>query len=157
MLFKNKFFLLCVLCASAVNGFFSPALSSAREVSLTILFTNDHHGQVDPVHETDPSKPVGGVTRRMALIGKIRQEVGPANVLLVDGGDLFTGTALSGLTNGEVDCAAYQLMKYDAVVLGNHDFDYGKKAILDFRKKYNLPWVSANAVVRGNSQNFVRA
>jgi 2',3'-cyclic-nucleotide 2'-phosphodiesterase (5'-nucleotidase family) len=47
-------------------------------------------------------------------------------------------------------------MKYDAIVLGEHDFDYGKKAILEFRKKYSTPWVSANLVVRNNSQNFVR-
>ncbi|HEY5037661.1 MAG TPA: bifunctional UDP-sugar hydrolase/5'-nucleotidase, partial [bacterium] len=140
--------------------FSSPLLSPdsllAREAKLTILFTNDHHGQVETVSESDPSKPIGGVTRRMALIEKIRQEVGPKSVLLVDGGDLFTGTALSGLTNGEVDCAAYQLMKYDAIVLGNHDFDYGKKSILEFQKKFAIPWVSANAVVRLNSQNFVR-
>jgi 2',3'-cyclic-nucleotide 2'-phosphodiesterase (5'-nucleotidase family) len=47
-------------------------------------------------------------------------------------------------------------MKYDAIVLGDHDFDYGTKAILDVRKKYGVPWVSANTVVRSNSQNFVR-
>ncbi len=146
--FSSNFFLLLFILL--------PSLSLGREVQITILFTNDHHGQVEPIRETDTSKPVGGVTRRMALIEKIRQEVGPKNVLLVDGGDLFTGTALSGLTNGEVDCAAYQLMKYDAIVLGNHDFDYGKKGLLELRKKYAIPWVSANTVVRGNSQNFVR-
>ncbi len=146
-----------VVCSSSFLLVFPwPSISTAREVQLTILFTNDHHGQVDPIHGSDTSKPVGGVTRRMALIEKIRQEVGPKNVLLVDGGDLFTGTALSGLTNGEVDCAAYQLMKYNAIVLGNHDFDYGKKVLLENRKKYQIPWVSANTVVRGNSQNFVR-
>ena len=154
-LWLNSLFFIVAVSTSVV--FLFPRSALAREVQLTILFTNDHHGQVDPIHENDLSKPIGGVTRRMALIEKIRAEVGPANVLLVDGGDLFTGTALSGLTNGEVDCAAYQLMKYDAVVLGNHDFDYGKKALLDYRKKYSTPWVSANAVVRGNSQNFVRA
>ena len=79
-----------------------------KEAQITILFTNDHHGQVEPLHESDPSKPVGGVTRRMALIQKIRQEVGEKNVILVDSGDLFRGTAFSDMTDGKVDCAAYQ-------------------------------------------------
>ncbi len=135
----------------------SPPASSAREVQFTILFTNDHHGQLDPLQVNDSTKPVGGVTRRMALIEKIRQEAGPKKVILVDSGDLFTGTALSSLTKGEADCAAYQLMQYDAVALGIHDFDYGKKALVEFNKKFRIPWVSANIVVRGNSQNFMKA
>jgi 5'-nucleotidase/UDP-sugar diphosphatase len=131
-----------------------PGRSFAREVTLTILFTNDHHGQVDPVHQDDPSKPVGGVTRRMALIEKIRKEVGPDHVVLVDGGDLFSGTAFSELTHGEVDCDAYELMRYDAIGLGDSDLVYGKKALLEFRKKFHIPWVSANVVSGG--QPYIR-
>src|SRR5579883_2185683 len=104
----------------AFTSFF-PCVSFARQATLTILFTNDHLGQVDPLHADDPSKPVGGVTRRAALIKKIAQEVGPKNMLLVDSGGLFTGTAFSAMTQGQVDCAAYQLMQYDAVGLGPHD------------------------------------
>lgn len=134
----------------------TPGFSSARQATLTILFTNDHLGQVDPVHTDDPSKPVGGVTRRAALIKKIAKEVGPKNLLLVDSGGMFTGTAFSGMTQGQVDCAAYQLMQYDAVGLGPHDFDFGKKALLDYHKAFRIPWVSANLVVRTNFQNFMR-
>ena len=116
---RSKIFLLFFFAISLLF----PRLSFAREAQITILFTNDQHGQVDPIREKDLSKPVGGVARRMALIEKIRKEVGELNVILVDGGGLFTGTALSGLTKGEVDCAAYQLMRYDAIVMGVHDFD----------------------------------
>ncbi len=130
--------------------------SSARETHLTILFTNDHRGQVDPLPSTDPSQPVGGVTRRASLIKKIVAEVGPSKVLLVDSGGMFTGTAFSDLTSGEADCAAYQLMQYDAVGLGPHDFDYGKKTLVEYRKIFRIPWVSANTVVRNNFQNFMR-
>jgi len=129
---------------------FSAAVE-AREAKLTILFTNDHHGQVDPSEKGDP---VGGVSRRMALIERIRLEEGASNVLLVDSGDLFTGTALSDLTRGEVDCAAYQLMKYDAIVLGETDFNYGKAAILDYRRRFGIPWISANVV--SHSQPFLQ-
>jgi 5'-nucleotidase / UDP-sugar diphosphatase len=142
------------LFLSAVFLFAFSACSFAREVTLTLLFTNDHHGQVDPVHQDDPSKPVGGVTRRMALIEKIRKEVGPDHVVLLDSGDLFSGTAFSELTHGEVDCEAYQLMRYDAIGLGESDFTYGKKALLDFRRKFHIPWVSANVVSGG--QPYIR-
>ena len=148
--FESWWFRVSIFCLL----FLFPSFSPAREAQITILFTNDHHGQVDPVRESDSSKPVGGVTRRMALIEKIRKEVGEQNVILVDGGGLFTGTALSGLTNGEVDCAAYQLMRYDAIVMGVHDFDYGKKYFLETRKKYKTPWISANVVSAG--QPFMR-
>ncbi len=126
----------------------------AKEGQITILFTSDHHGQVEPIHVSNLSKPVGGLTRRMALIQKIRQEVGEKNVILVDTGDLFRGTAFSEMTNGKVDCAAYQLMHYDAIGLGEQDFDYGKKTLLEYRKEFMLPWVSANVVSAG--QPFLR-
>jgi 5'-nucleotidase / UDP-sugar diphosphatase len=129
--------------------------SFAREAKLTILFTNDHDGQIEPIHQDDLSKPVGGVTRRMALIGKITKEAGPDHVVLVDGGDLFLGTPLSESTHGEIDCAAYQLMKYDAIALGEHDFEYGQKTLSEYRKKFKTPWISAN-LVRGG-QPFLKS
>lgn len=145
-----------ILFAFCLLPFLFSSASAARETVLTILFTNDHLGQLDPLPVTDPAKPVGGVTRRAALIKKIIAEVGPSKILLVDSGGMFTGTAFSELTRGEADCAAYQLMQYDAVGLGPHDFDYGKKTLLDYRKLFRIPWVSANAVVRNNFQNFMR-
>lgn len=148
-----------LLFLSAFMVCFWPARAAwARQGTLTLLFTNDHLGQIDPLENVDLSKPVGGVTRRMALIEKIRKEVGAKNVLVVDGGDILSGTAFSELTRGEVDCAAYHLMGYDAVALGEHDLDYGKKAILEYesRKGFDIPFVSVNVVMPGNHQNFVR-
>ncbi len=127
----------------------SPAPVDARQVSFTILFTNDHHGQLEPLPDG-----FGGVSRRATLIKRIREEVGPSRVLLVDAGDIFTGGALSGLTKGEADCAAYRLMGYDVVALGNHDFDYGSKYLREVKQKYRIPWISTNVVTRNN--NFLQ-
>lgn len=151
---KNPKSLYLFFCVVFIFYFLLPLRAFSREAHITLLFTNDHHGQVEPIHESNPTKPIGGVTRRMALIQKIRQEVGEKNVILVDAGDIFTGSAFSELTRGEVDCAAYQLMKYDAICLGEHDFDYGKKTLLDYRKKFGIPWVSANVVTGG--QPFIK-
>ncbi len=129
-----------------------PAGLSAREFPLTLLFTSDHHGQLLPDRDGK-----GGVARRLTLIRQVREEVGAARVVLLDAGDVFTGTALSGLTRGEADCAAYRLMGYDAVLIGNHDFDYGKEGIRRASRDFRMPWVSTNTVDRSTSQNFVRA
>lgn len=131
-----------------------PSGAQAREAKFTLLFTNDHHGQVEALSDGS-SGPSGGVSRRRTLIERIREEVGPKNVLLVDGGDIFTGTALSGLSHGKVDCEAYKLMGYDAVALGNHDFDYGKGRVLEYRREFGMPWISANVLSRGH-QPFLR-
>jgi|GEM_PF-1245649 len=144
-----RFFFLFLSILFLISG-----RASGREVTLTILFTNDHHGQVDPIHSDDASKPIGGVTRRLALIEKIRKEVGTDHLVLVDSGDLLSGTAFSELTRGEVDCEAYQLMHYDAIGLGEHDLTYGKKTFLEYRRKFQIPWVSANVVSGG--QPFIR-
>ncbi len=116
----------------------------ARESSFTILFTNDQHGQLEPLPDGS-----GGVSRRATLIDQVRKEVGADKVVLVDSGDLFTGGALSGLTRGEADCAAYQAMGYDAVALGNHDLDYGLAALREYRTQFHTPWISANLIQHG--------
>jgi 5'-nucleotidase / UDP-sugar diphosphatase len=125
--------LLCAAAPSAVAG----------GETLTILFTGDHHGQVLPLQEPRPGNIVGGVTRRHTLIQRIRREVGEDRVILVDAGDLLYGTTLSETTRGEIDCAAYQLMGYDAITFGNHDFDYGRDVFHECIRKYHTPWISA--------------
>ena len=60
---------------------------------------------------------------RATLIGKVRGET-PV-VLLVDSGDILIGTALSSFFHGEPDIKAMNLMGYQAMTAGNHDFDFG--------------------------------
>ncbi|HVZ81522.1 MAG TPA: bifunctional UDP-sugar hydrolase/5'-nucleotidase [bacterium] len=143
------------LFAFCLSVLMAPVPATAREVTLTILFTGDHHGQLDPVRDPKGSDLVGGVSRRMALIEKIRQEVGPAHVVLVDCGGLIDGTPFSELSRGAADCEAYHLMGYDAVCLGENDFDYGTKSIVEYRRQFGLPWVAAN--VNRGGQPFMRA
>jgi 5'-nucleotidase len=66
---------------------------------------------------------LGGVAARAALIQKIRNEGG--QVLLLDAGDIFQGTPFFNLYKGEPEMKAMAAMGYDAVTMGNHDFDAG--------------------------------
>ncbi len=91
---------------------------------ITILHTNDTHSHIDPMPENDPRSPNrGGVTRRAALIEKIRQE--NPNTLLFDAGDIFQGTPYFNFYGGELEFKLMSMLKYDAATLGNHDFDNG--------------------------------
>jgi 5'-nucleotidase / UDP-sugar diphosphatase len=123
-----------LLCAYVLAGV-------ANAAELTILYTSEHHGTLQPIDD-GPYKGLGGVARRAALIEKIRNEA--KNVLLVDSGDLVIGTAMSTVFRGAPDIAAMSLMGYDALGLGNHDFDFGLDHLRELRKQAPFPFLCTN-------------
>ncbi len=111
------------------------------QVAITILHTSEHHGTVQPI-EHGPFAGLGGVERRAALIKQLRQEV--EHLLVVDSGDLLMGTAMSSVYRGEVDIAVMNLMGYDAVAVGNHDFDFGTRHLKRLRQEATFPFLCTN-------------
>lgn len=111
------------------------------QTTLTILYSSEHHGTLQPL-EHGPFKNLGGVARRATLIEQVRKEVD--HVLLVDTGDLLVGTALSSVFRGEPDIAAMNVMGYDAVAVGNHDFDYGTEHLNSLQKEARFPFLCTN-------------
>lgn len=95
-----------------------PVLSvapGARAVPVTIVGTNDLHGQVERV---------AALAGHVDILRADAQKVGGA-VVLVDAGDMFQGTLESNLKEGAAVVAAYNHVGYDAVCIGNHEFDFG--------------------------------
>lgn len=91
---------------------------------LTILHTNDVHSRLEPFPmDGGKNQGLGGVAPRAAIIKKIRLE--QPHVLLLDAGDIFQGTPFFNLYKGEPEIKAMTAMGYDAVTIGNHDFDLG--------------------------------
>jgi 5'-nucleotidase / UDP-sugar diphosphatase len=90
--------------------------------TLVILHSSEHHGVAFPLDQAGGT-PVGGFARRASIVEGVRREGIP--VLLVDSGDILIGTALSSWFRGEPDIQAMNLIRYDAMAAGNHDFDYG--------------------------------
>ena len=103
---------------------------------LILLHTNDHHGVVLP------NNGQGGLAERSAYIKGIRA-LGE-NVLLVDAGDVNTGTALSNMFNAAPDFSAYNIMEYDAMTFGNHEFDGTHAKLLEQIAEADFPFVSSN-------------
>jgi 5'-nucleotidase len=104
---------------------------------LTILHTNDTHSQVEP-----KSNNTGGYARRMGLITEERKK--DSNLLLVDAGDFCQGTPYFNFYHGRVEIDAMNRMGYDAVTLGNHEFDNGLDTLAEVLKTARFPIVCAN-------------
>lgn len=106
-----------------------------QDFSLTIMHTNDTHAHLD------------SVAKRVTAINEIRKD-NPSNVLL-DAGDVFSGTLYFNEFKGQADLEFMNMMGYDAATFGNHEFDLGSsaeghQALVDFIKDANFPFVSAN-------------
>lgn len=99
------------------------AETAQESVRVTILHTNDTHSRLDPFPTGDRNAGRGGVISRGRLLSQIRAQ--EENVLLLDAGDVFQGTPYFNLFGGEPEIRAMQLMGYDAITMGNHDFDGG--------------------------------
>ena len=120
-------------CAGGVK----PVKREAGKVyELVLLHTNDHHGMVLP------NNGRAGLAERSTFIKSVR--AANANVLLVDVGDINTGTALSNMFNAEVDIAAYNLIGYDAFTFGNHEFDGTMAKLQKQIAAIKFPMISSN-------------
>jgi 5'-nucleotidase len=128
-----------------VSGAFPfEALAGHRaSIDLTILHTNDVHSRLEPF-EADSGKLAGqgGVAARAAIIDGIRRDT--PNVLLLDAGDIFQGTPYFNLYKGEPEIRAMTMMGYDAVTMGNHDFDLGVDGFARQLVHARFPVLTAN-------------
>ncbi len=113
----------------------------------TLLHTNDHHGHFWRDKEGD-----GGLAARKTLVDKIRQEVASYGgaVMLLDAGDVNTGGPESDLLNAEPDFRGMSLLGYDAMAVGNHEFDRSPDVQQRQRRDWsNFPWLAANVTRSG--------
>jgi 5'-nucleotidase len=122
---------------------FGQLISGKKSAKLTILHTNDTHSNIDPFPSNHAKFPgMGGVSRRHALIQKIRQE--EEHVLLLDCGDIFQGTPYFNMFGGELEMKLMTEMGYDAATMGNHDFDIGLEGFKKAKSHAKFPFLCAN-------------
>lgn len=120
--------------------------------SLTILYTNDTHARLDPFPENARQfAGLGGIAERASLIKKIRYE--QEHVLLLDAGDVFQGTPWFDVYGGSVDFELMTKMGYDAMAVGNHEFDRGPDGFAEAAKNAGFPILAANYLARDTPMN----
>jgi len=147
-----------VLSAGAVAALLT--LSAAAETrEIVVIHTNDVESAIDPVDAfwLDGSPEVGGAAHIMTMVNEIRNREAARGVpvFLFDSGDMFTGL-LSRLTYGEVMMEMMTTLGYDAMAIGNHEFDYGSANFLKQLHRVPFPVLSANTFWRGTEFLFAR-
>ncbi len=132
------------------------ATAAAADYKITVLHTNDFHDRFEPISrfnstcrpdDNTEGKCFGGAARLVTAIteAKARHD----NVLLVDAGDQFQGTLFFQFYGGDVQAEIMNKIGYDAMAVGNHEFNNGPEGLLNFVSKAEFPVLMANADLSG--------
>ena len=117
-------------------------------VQITILSTTDLHGNIDPIDYYTNKPDNRGLAKIATLIKRARKE--NPNSLLIDSGDTIQGTPLESFHNRKNNAPPDPMMlvmnslHYDAMTVGNHEYNFGLKVLEKARAEANFPWLSAN-------------
>lgn len=138
--FKRLSWLLTLMLLLSVVVPFNLSLAEEQDITtLTIVHTNDTHGRVEE------DKYAGmGFAKIATKVKEIRES--SDNVLVIDAGDTFHGQIIAQLTEGESIVKIMNAIGYDAMVPGNHDFNYGQEKLKQLAELANFPIVSANII-----------
>ncbi len=132
----------------------APTLESAAAalngdtVCISILHTTDLHGHILPTTDYDGTTDRGGLARCVTQIRRWRQQ--NPNSILIDVGDVYQGTDVSLRNKGELMIELFNHLKYDAWVIGNHEFDWTIEPFHQALQRSAMPVLAANTVLEGN-------
>lgn len=142
------FLLSAIACLLAEVG-------SAEERRVTLAFTNDFESAYDPVdaYWRDDIARIGGIGELATLVATIRREAD--TFFLFDAGDIFTGT-LARRTRGAVAFDLMALIGYDAMAIGNHEFEYGWRVLAEQMHRVPFAVLGTNLFYAGTSHPFAR-
>jgi 2',3'-cyclic-nucleotide 2'-phosphodiesterase/3'-nucleotidase len=116
-------------------------------VCISILHTTDLHGHILPTADYDGNPDYGGLARCAAQIRRWRRE--NSNSILIDVGDVYQGTDVSLRNKGELMIDLFDHLRYDAWIVGNHEFDWGIETFLNALQRSTMPVLAANTLLNG--------
>lgn len=152
MIMKKYLFCIAIFLLTSVCGL-------AQSKSLYILHTNDAHSCIYPLSPAIQNKVFagnGGFIRRVELIK--RKRLSHPDLLLFDSGDFSQGSPYYTMFKGDVEIGLMNIMHYDAVTIGNHEFDFGLDNMVRLFKKANFPFVCSNYDFTGTPlENIVKS
>ena len=136
----RKFHLIIMVALLAVVS-----ASAKTKKQLVVLHTNDTHSCIMPLNENLDNKDLagrGGFIRRINMIKEERRQ--NPDLLFFDSGDFSQGSGFYTLFKGEVEIGLMNQMGYDAVTIGNHEFDFGLENMAKLFRMANFPVVCSN-------------
>ena len=159
---KSGKWLLWTVCAILLlSGFCFPAFADQGWTELVVLSTTDMHGKCWETDILTGKKTEQNMLRVSTAVREIRKTFGAENVILLDNGDLFQGTPVSEThllqaqhpdDEPEVMALCLTEMDYDALILGNHEFNYPwsvMRRVYDSLEAKGVPVLAANAYYDG--------
>lgn len=155
----RKIAAIAALSASALG---LSAGASFADYTLTILHINDWHSRIESnnayestcsAEEETEGKCIGGAARLVTAIADRRKAHEGQNVLLLNGGDNFQGSLFYTTYKGKAEAEFLNQMKFDAMTVGNHEFDDGEEVLVPFLEEVQFPVLSVN--VHPNAQSKV--
>lgn len=118
--------------------------------TITLFYTSDEEGYLEPTR--DRVKSSGGTAQVMAALRQRGYLPGGDRSLLLGGGDMWTGPAISTWFEGESTVQVMNAMGYQAAAIGNHEFDFGQERLRANRKAAGFPFLSANLTVKATGK-----
>lgn len=126
----------------------APASATAPEKDLVLVHTNDVHGRIVEEKGRDKTTSVVGDAKLATVIENERAKKDQTTVVL-DAGDAFQGLPISNSTKGEARAEILNKMNYDAMAVGNHEFDFGLDEAKKYKQILKFPLLSSNTYVNG--------
>ncbi|EAY5788876.1 bifunctional UDP-sugar hydrolase/5'-nucleotidase [Salmonella enterica] len=153
MKFLKRGVALALLAAFALTTQPAQAYEKDKTYKITILHTNDHHG-----HFWRSEYGEYGLAAQKTLVDSIRKEVAQegGSVLLLSGGDINTGGPESDLQDAEPDFRGMNLIGYDAMAVGNHEFDNPLTVLRQQEKWAKFPFLSANIYQKSTGERLFK-
>ncbi|HAE3719384.1 TPA_asm: bifunctional UDP-sugar hydrolase/5'-nucleotidase [Salmonella enterica subsp. enterica serovar Derby] len=153
MKFLKRGVALALLAAFALTTQPAQAYEKDKTYKITILHTNDHHG-----HFWRSEYGEYGLAAQKTLVDSIRKEVAQegGSVLLLSGGDINTGVPESDLQDAEPDFRGMNLIGYDAMAVGNHEFDNPLTVLRQQEKWVKFPFLSANIYQKSTGERLFK-
>ncbi len=150
------------LCAALSVSTLAFAATTARaDYTLNILHINDWHSRIESINkydstcrakDEDEGKCFGGAARLVTAVDNARKRAESGNTVLLNAGDNFQGTLFYTTYKGAAEAEFLNLMKTDAMAVGNHEFDDGEEGLATFLEKAEFPVLSANVVASHSSK-----
>jgi hypothetical protein len=144
------------LATLSVSALAIGTATAAADYTLHIVHINDMHSRIEPINRFDSTcsaedneagECFGGVARVATKINELRSELEGQNVLVLDAGDQYQGSLFYTTYKGDAEAEFMKYIGFDAMAVGNHEFDDGDEGLAKLVDKVEFPVISGNVDV----------
>jgi 5'-nucleotidase len=134
--------------------------AAQADFTLNIIHINDLHSRIEPINRFDSTcnaednaagECFGGIARVVTKIGELRSDLAGENVIVLDAGDQYQGSLMYTTYKGDVEAEFAELIGFDAMAVGNHEFDDGDEGLRKLTDAVSFPIVSGNIDVSSSN------